>query len=144
MRFLKPLEPFSVDLNQSRLFISNKTYQRFDFLAYAIDAIDVKALVAAYKKFRPLFVQVFAEFSYPEEFQLEDSLEKAAEQILAAPVIEGQIALVRPSVHYKYEDKNLEALTPVSKQMIRIGPYNTRIIQYKVQQLVEELANLQQ
>jgi hypothetical protein len=61
---------------------------------------------------------------------------------LAAPVIEGRIALVRPTVNYKFADQKLEALSPVRKQMIRMGPENTRIIQNKVRMLVEELVNL--
>jgi hypothetical protein len=100
--------------------------------------------LAVYKKFRPLLLQVFAEFSYPAEHQLEDILVKAAAEILAAPVIEEPIALVRPSVRYKFADKKLEALSPVSKQMIRMGPENTRIIQNKVRLLVEELASMKE
>ncbi|NOT13175.1 MAG: DUF3014 domain-containing protein [Methylococcaceae bacterium] len=143
MRFLKPDQAFTVELRESQMFISKKSYQRFDALAVAIQSIDVMTLVETYKKFRPLLVQVFAEFSYPEEFQLEDILEKAAEQILAAPIIEERIELIRPSVQYKFADKKLESLDAVSKQMLRMGPDNTRIVQNKVQDLVEAFATLQ-
>ena len=144
MRFLKPAQPFTVEETDTRMFITNKSYQRYDQLAAAIDAMDVQSTLAVYKKFRPLLLQVFAGFSYPAEHQLEDILVKAAAEILAAPVIEEPIALVRPSVHYKFADKKLEALSPVSKQMIRMGPENTRIIQDKVRLLVEELANMKE
>jgi hypothetical protein len=141
MRFLKQAQPFTVEQNGRRTLISNKSYQRYDKLAAAIDAMDVQLIMAVYNKFRPLLLQVFAEFSYPAEHQLEDIFVKAAAEILAAPVIEEPIALVRPSVRYKFADKKLEALSPVSKQMIRMGPENTRIIQNKVRLLVEQLAN---
>lgn len=142
MRFLKPAQPFTVEQTDTRMLISNKSYQRYDRLAAAINAMDVQSTLAVYENFRPLLLQVFAEFSYPEDHQLDDILVKAAAEILAAPVIEEPIALVRPSVLYKFADKKLEALSPVSKQMIRMGPENTRIIQNKVRLLVEELANM--
>ena len=144
MRFLKPGQPFTVDEADSGMFISHKSFQRYDGLAAAINAMDVKSSMAIYKNFRPLLLQVFAEFSYPPEHQLEDILVKAAAEILAAPTIEEPIALVRPSVLYKFADKKLETLSPVSKQMIRMGPENTRIIQNKVRLLVEELANMKE
>ncbi|CAA9892963.1 conserved hypothetical protein [Candidatus Methylobacter favarea] len=144
MRFLKQAQPFKVELIDGVMFMSDKGYQRYDKLAAAIDAIDVRAAMSVYKKFRPLMLQVFDEFSYPAEHQLEDIFSKAAAEILAAPIIEEPIALVRPSVRYKFADKKLEALSPVSKQMIRMGPENTRIIQNKVRLLVEELASMKE
>ncbi|MGR8999685.1 MAG: DUF3014 domain-containing protein [Gammaproteobacteria bacterium] len=142
MRFLKPDQPFVADQDDAGLYIATKSYQRYDKLAAAIDAMDVEATLAAYKKFRPLMLQVFTRFSYPEQYQLEDIFTKAAAEILAAPVIESRIALVRPTVNYKFADQKLESLSPVRKQMIRMGPENTRIIQNKVRMLVEGLVNL--
>lgn len=139
MRFLKPDQRFTPDEN---LFMSRQSYQRYDKLAAAINAMDVEATLAVYKKFRPLFVQVFTEFGYPEGYDLEDVLAKAGAEILAAPVIEEPIALVKPSVLYKYADSELENASPVHKQMLRMGPDNTRLIQQKVRQLVEGLVNL--
>lgn len=144
MRFLKLDEPFVADQSEKGLFIAEKSYQRYDKLAAAIDAMDVQATLAVYKKFKPLLMQVFAEFSYPEDIGLEDIFTKAAAEILAAPVIEEPIALVKPSIRYKFADPRLEALNPVHKQMIRMGPENTHIIQSKVRMLVEELANLKE
>lgn len=144
MRFLKLAEPFVADQSEKGLFIAEKSYRRYDKLAAAIDAMDVQATLAVYKKFKPLLMQVLAEFSYPEDIGLEDIFTKAAAEILAAPVIEEPIALVKPSIRYKFADSRLEGLNPVHKQMIRMGPENTQIIQSKVRMLVEELANLKE
>jgi len=144
LRFLKLPEPFVADQSEKGLFIAEKSYRRYDKLAAAINAMDVQATLAVYKKFKPLLMQVFAEFSYPEGTELEDIFTKAAAEILAAPVIEEPIALVKPSVRYKFADSRLEELNPVHKQMIRMGPENTHIIQSKVRMLVEELANLKE
>ncbi|MDD5461673.1 MAG: DUF3014 domain-containing protein [Methylococcales bacterium] len=139
MRFLKPDLPFVADQDDAGLFIATKSYQRYNKLAAAINSMDAQATLAVYRKFRPLLLQVFAGFSYPEQYQLEDIFTKAAAEILAAPIIYERIALIKPTVNYKFADPKLEALSPISKQMIRLGPENTRIIQDKVRILVDGL-----
>lgn len=140
MSFLRMAEPFSVAQSGNALTISPKSYQRYDNIAQTFQAIDAKSAVGLYQKFRPLMLQVFAEFSYPKDITLESIIKKAAGEILAVPVFEGQIALVRPSVFYKFADAKLETLSPVQKQMIRMGVVNTRIIQAKCREFLVELA----
>lgn len=137
MRFLKLDQPFAVDQDDKGIFIAAKSYQRYDKLAAAINAMNVQATLAVYKKFRPLLLQVFGEFNYPGEYRLEDIFTKAAAVMLAAPVIEEPVALMKHANHYKFADPKLEALNPVHKQMMRMGPENTRIIKDKVRLLME-------
>ncbi len=144
LRFLALTQPFAVDQDNEGLFIAMKSYQRYDRLAAAVNTLDVQATLAVYKKFRPLLVQVFREFSYPDEYSPEDIFTKAAAVILAAPVRDGPIALERHSIHYKFAEQQLEALNPVHKQMLRMGPDNTRIIQNKLRLFVAGLANLKE
>jgi hypothetical protein len=137
MLFLNLDQPFTVDQDDKGIFIAAKSYQRYDKLAAAINAMDVQATLAVYKKFRPLLLHVFGEFSYPDEYELEDIFTKAAAVMLAAPVIEEPVALLKHANHYKLADPRLEALNPVHKQMIRMGPDNTRIIKNKLRLLLE-------
>lgn len=141
LRFLKLEQPFTVDLNNETSFIAMKSYRRYDRLAAAINGMDVQATLTVYKKFRPLLLQVFSEFSYPVEYRLDDILIKAAAVIVAAPAMDGQIAVVKQAVNYQFADPQLEALSPIHKQMLRMGPENTRIIQHKLRSLVEALVN---
>jgi len=142
--FAKPGQPFTVDQDKGSPVIAAKSYQRYDRLAAAINALDVQATLTVYKKFRPLLLQVFSEFSYPAEYSLGNIFTKAAAIILAAPIVDGQIALVRHSANYKFADRQLESLNPVHKQMLRMGPENTRIIQDKLRLLVAGLVNLEE
>ncbi len=144
MRFLELDQPFAVDQESGGLFIAAKSYRRYDRLAAAINALDVRATLAVYKKFRPLLLQVFKEFGYPDEYSLEDIFTKSTVVILAAPAVDEAIGLVRHSIHYKFVDQQLEALNPVHKQMLRMGPENTRIIQNKLRLLVEGLVDLKE
>jgi Protein of unknown function (DUF3014) len=138
--FLRFDEPFAVIQDENSVYIAPKSYKRYDNLAQIIQAIDAKAAVVIYQKLRPLMLQVFAEFRYPNDITLENIVQKAAGEIVAAPVLDGQIALVRPSVLYKFADPKLEALNPVQKQMIRMGAANTRIFQAKCREFLVALA----
>jgi hypothetical protein len=42
-------------------------------------------------------------------------------------------------VHYKFADSKLEKLSALDKQMLRMGPDNTRLIQKKMRELVQVL-----
>ena len=142
MRFLKQAQPFEIEKTATGVFMAKKGYQRYDELAAAINVIDPQAAMTVYRNFRPLLQEVFADFGYPADRPLEDVFLKSAAQILAAPIIDEPIALTKHVVFYKYADDKLEALSPISKQMLRMGPDNTRIIQNKVRQLVEGLVNI--
>ncbi len=142
MRFLRLPEPFSVEAGQQGLYMGQRSYQRYDRLAQAFAAIDNDLAIKIYQRLYQLMQEVFAGFGYPDEYRLEDLFQKAAAEIIAAPVIEGRIKLVKPSVRYKFADKKLESLSPVQKQMLRMGPQNTRIIQTKLRELLQRLVQL--
>ena len=40
---------------------------------------------------------------------------------------------------YRFEDASLESLSPIQKQLVRMGPKNTRAIQAKVGEMAREL-----
>lgn len=135
--FLSVGQPFAVNKDSNGLYISKASYQRFDALAAAIDKINVTAAITLYQQFQPLFQEVYNSFSYAQEHTLGDIFKKAAAQVLEAPVIDTHIRIIQPAVYYKYADAKLEELNPVHKQMLRMGPDNTRIIQNKVRILLE-------
>lgn len=139
--FLQIEQPFVAQRDDKGLYMAEESYRRYDKLAAAISDLDVRAAIAVYNKYRPLLLEAFQGFGYPQGYQLEDLFKKAADEILGAPVIEGRIALYRPSVRYKYSDPKLEQLNGVQKQMLRMGPKNTKLIQDKVRQLIEALVN---
>jgi len=139
--FLKLHQVFMVDSKGTQTVIAIQSYQRYNALAAVIDAINIPATLSVYKKFRPLLLQVFSEFSYPDGYNLDDIFIKAATQILSAPIIEKPIPVIKASSYYKFADPELEALNPVHKQILRMGAENTRLIQNKIRILVGELVN---
>ena len=142
MEFLKPDTPFEVESYQDHIVIAEQSYRRYNKLAQAINAIDASRMWANYRKMKPLIDQVYSTFSYPPEYSLDDLFVKAAAEILAAPLIEPPLVVVKKGERYQYADQQLEAWNSVKKKMLRMGPENTRIIQSKIRLLVEEMSNL--
>jgi hypothetical protein len=144
LRWLAPKlgQPFTAEQNGAELTISEASYLRYTPLAEAVDSIDVVGALAVYKKFKPLLAQALKELGYPPEHTVEGLLAKAAAEILAAESIIEPIALTKYASRYKFADPKLEALNPVQKQLLRMGPENTRLIQDKVRFLAAGLAGL--
>ena len=139
LREISFTQPFTVAQEGGKMYISAQAYHRYDMLAQAINSIDKQGAVALYKKYLPLFQAVFAGFSYPVNYQVLDSIKAATGKILQAPVITGKIEVIHPTVRYKFADPELEKLSPLDKQMLRMGPDNTRLIQNKLRELIQAL-----
>ncbi len=144
LRELKLSEPFAVIPRGDKLYISPKSYQRYDQLAQAINGIDNQAAIALYKKYLPLFQVVFKGFSYPQSYQVTDIFKAAVGKIIQAPIVTDRIEVIRPAVYYKFADPKLEKLSALDKQMLRMGPDNTRLIQNKLRELVQVLIETEQ
>lgn len=139
LRELSFTKSFTVNQEGDKMYMSEESYQRYDHLAQAVDSIDSQAAAELYQKYLPLFEQVFAEFSYPENYRVLDIIKAATAKILDAPVINERIELIRPSVRYKFANPRLEKLSALDKQMLRMGPDNTQIIQDKLRELIQAL-----
>ena len=138
-KFLQPPSKIEVQTDDQGLYLGEKSYKRYDGFAQTIDQINVNKGMGVYLAFKPLLNEVYKVFSYPESYQLDDIFLKAAANVIKAPVVEGRIGLIKHSLLYKFKDKELETLSAVEKQMLRMGPENTKIIQAKLRTLVETL-----
>ena len=122
----------------SKLWLNLENYQRYGYLINVIQAIDNDKLVKIFHQFRPLLEEAYGELGYvPKE--LDNTVISALDQILSAPINNGPIELTQESVQYKYANPKLEALPSIQKQLLRMGPENTQIIQNKVRLLREKL-----
>ncbi len=50
--------------------------------------------------------------------------------------------LVQPVVMYEYEEERLENLSAAQKQLLRMGPQNTQMIQNKLSEIAIELRSV--
>lgn len=133
-----PKDTFVVIKEGNKLWVDPANYQRYTYLTKIIESIDINKLVNLFHLFRPLLEEAYSELGYPAK-DFDNAIIAALNQILTAPIHTTPIALTQKSVRYKYADPTLEALPPLQKQLLRMGPKNTQVIQDKAQILRQAL-----
>lgn len=105
----------------------------------ALQAVDAKALVAAYVRAYPLFQQAYQELGFPGRY-FNDRLIEALDDLLAAPEPDGPVKLTRPKVLYEFADPALEAASAGQKILIRMGRDNALQVKAKLREIRGALA----
>ena len=144
LRKLLPVDPpkaaFSALEEDGKMYMNPAGYSRYDSYSEAIDSLDTSALVSSFDTLRPLYEEAYGQLGLdPNDF--DNAVIRMLDRVLATPEIDEPIALTRKSVMYKYADPQLEQLTPMQKQLMRMGPDNIRRIKEKARALREGLLN---
>jgi hypothetical protein len=126
--------------NDQQGAIDVANFQRYVPYVQAVQAIDMKRLATLYVRFYPLFQQAYQSLGYPNGY-FNDRLVVTIDNLLAAPDITTDIALVRPNVMYQFADPKLEDLSAGQKLMLRMGPANAAIIKAKLRELRAQVAD---
>jgi hypothetical protein len=126
-----PKEKFQTLGTGRTLRIDPRSYDRYNAMANAIDAIDPDGAARAYRRLRPLLQQAFDELGYVN-LSFDDRLARALGRLVDVPVQEGDVPLKATSVTFQFADPELEALSPAQKHMLRMGPHNMRLVQNKL------------
>ena len=121
----RPTQPFGVEIKGQQLYMDPAGYARYDEYAEAIATLDTQALVGSFHRMRPLYEQAYAQLGMdPEAF--DNAVIRMLDHVLQTPEIDEPIELTRKSVMYQYADPQLEQLSTVQKQLLRMGPENLR------------------
>lgn len=120
--------------------MNDRRYQRF---IQFVEAIDIPELVGFYFRNYRVFQQAYEDLGYPDRY-FNDRLVEVIDHLLQTPNVQGQIALIRPSVFYKYEDPNLERLSAGQKTIIRMGADNAMRVKGILRELRYELTSVNQ
>lgn len=137
--FLAPEGPFTARQVTDDVFLmDDSTYDRYNLVTDVFVSVDSRRAVEFYDLLKPLFQRAYDELGYPKK-SFDDVVFKAIGRMLETPVVGGEIRLVRPVVTYEFEDPKLETLSAAQKQLIRMGPRNTRAIQAKLSEVALEL-----
>jgi hypothetical protein len=129
LRFLAPQGGFSVVTQDGRTFMSPASAARYDFVATALGTIDASQAGAVYSRARPFFEAAFREIS-PAGARFDQAVDKALERLAAVPLTDAPLEVVpmEVGVGYRFADPALEALDPVQKHLLRMGPANARAV----------------
>lgn len=133
-----PEGQFLVLKDGAKTSIDPANYQRYTYLVETFEALDTDTMVKLFHLLRPLMEQAYAELGYPGE-KMDKAVIGALDQVLATPFPLQPVYLSTESVNYKFADPALEALPDLQKQLIRMGPDNTRRIQAKAKSIREAL-----
>ncbi len=111
-----------------RVFISPKSYARYDPITDALTSMKPEAMAFAYRKLRPDYNRAFSQVAARGE-RFEDVLTEAIRRLVNVEVPSGKIELKSKGAVYAFLDPKLEAMSPAEKQLIRMGPKNAQKIQ---------------
>ncbi|WP_051043790.1 DUF3014 domain-containing protein [Psychromonas sp. CNPT3] len=139
--FNAPQQRFLIEKQDHNLFLNKKSYQRYDIYANVIANMNTALVIKEYKKLQPLFDEAYSDLGYPKN-AFNATLSLAIENVLQAPILEGNILLVAPSVMYRFADEDLESLPATQKLLIRMGPDNSIKIKHKLREIQRALDKL--
>ncbi len=136
--FLAPEGAFEVVDREEQAFVAPSSWARYDGLAAMIAKLDARRAGAALKAMNPLLSVAWREVGRPGT-TFRSALSGVLDQLLAVPVPEEVLELVPKGAVWAYAEPSLEALSPVQKHLLRMGPDNVRTVQAKLRELREAL-----
>jgi|TARA_B100000315_G_scaffold256614_1_gene302944 hypothetical protein len=137
--FLTPRGKFTVTAgNEEVQYLDERSYSRYDLVTEIFISLDTHKAVEFYSLVKPLFHEAFVDLGYPNR-RFEDMIFISIGRLLETPDLPQPIALVQPSVMYKFANPRVERLSPAQKQLIRMGPKNTKVIKEKLSEIALEL-----
>lgn len=138
---LPPLGAFPVRQEGERFFMDASGYPRFDPYLDQLEAIDPERLAGCIRLLDPLLDQALNELGHSDGPQA--GIATVIDRILAVPepIEVGDVELVQPKVLFLYADPRLESLSSLQKQVLRMGPDNTRRLKAYVTRLRPLLAD---
>jgi DUF3014 family protein len=107
---------------------------RYDQIAAVIASIDAKGLSQVIRDLHPLIESAYHKLGYPDR-SFNQVAAKAIQRIVDAPVLDKPPRLVPKGANFAFADEKLEALGPVEKLLLRMGPRNTKLIQNKAREI---------
>ena len=138
-----PKKAFSTVEVDGLTYIDPTSYARYDSYAQAIDSLDVDLLVSTFHRYRHLLEQAYSGFGYSAE-DMDNALIRSLDYILATPEPSEPAALKRKEAIFQYADPQLEQLTALQKQLLRMGPENSAKIKRQARALRQGLLGVSQ
>jgi len=138
LRVLTPKGGFSAERKGAAFVVDPKAFVRYDGHAATVASLDPAGLARVYSLLKPRLVDAYKELGHPEG-DIDAAVEKAIVILLQTPVTDGTETLVPKVLSYRYENAQLEALVPVQKQMLRMGPANVATVQHQLRAIAREL-----
>lgn len=135
--FLAPETKFEAKERGGKLLMEKTSSARYDTVGDVIGSLDAKALAQAFHELHPLLESAYHALGYPDR-PLDGVVGLALKRLANAPVVE-EVEVRRDGRVYRFADPKLEEQGPIEKQLLRMGPRNTRLISAKARELATAL-----
>lgn len=137
---VKPESNFTATEVEQGLYVWNEdSTKRYTLYLELLQSFDSEQLVNWYFEIKPLIDEAYAELGYTDT-DFTDTLRVAIDRVLDTNVPDGSANLVRPSVMFKYEDEQLEALPAADKLLMRIGKSNVLVLKSLLLKIDDKLS----
>jgi hypothetical protein len=131
-----------VETQGGRTVVSADNSMRYTPYVLLVETVDLRQVVAVYRKIYPLLQRAYEELGYPRRY-FNDRLVAVIDQLLATPDVSGPIEVtlpaingpvrpVRPWVLYEFADPALQQLSAGQRILLRMGPVNERRMKVKL------------
>lgn len=112
--------------------------KRFGLYVDLLRSMDSDSLVQWYLELKPLIDEAYRELGYEDDFT--NTLQDAITRVLDMELPKSSMALIQPSVAYKFANPQLEALPDADKLLLRLGKDNLLVMKSVLLELHEKLA----
>ena len=133
-----PAGEFTVKKQGDRYYIDEATFRRYDPVVDSLTCVPPERLASLVRLFRPLLAQALRELGLPSA-DVGTVVDDALREILAVPAPLLPIEVVKTDKGFSYAYGKLEAASPLSKQLVRLGPDNLVRLQRHVSEVRAEL-----
>jgi len=134
-----PLRPIGgqalVNGENGSLRIAADNAARYDAYIALLESIDLKQLAALYVRDYARFQQAFEALGYPKAY-FNDRLVDVIDHLLVTPEMNTPVALVQPTVMYKFADEGLESRSMGQKLLLRMGPAHASVVKGRLRELL--------
>ena len=130
----RPSKPFPISDDGLRVTMDPSGFSRYDVFAQWVNGIDVLAIVELLSEYEQISTEVLSRMGVGD-LDIRSAVLAATTEILATPIAPESAELMKREANWLYMDPELEALSSLQKQVLRMGPKNSEIIQAKAREL---------
>ena len=130
----RPSKPFPVSDDGLRVTMDPSGFNRYDGFAQWVNGIDVMAIIELLNDYETIATEALSRMGV-DDFDIRSAVLAATTEILATPISSEGAELMKREANWIYMDPELEALSSLQKQVLRMGPENSEIIQAKAREL---------
>ena len=130
----KPSTTFPISDNGLRVTLDTAGFSRYDGFAQWVGRLNTPALVSLLNDYEMIATQALTRMGVTD-FDIRSALLAATTQILSTPQVSVDAELMRREANWVYMDPELEALSSLQKQVLRMGPENADIVQQKARDI---------